>query len=134
MTVALVTLGISLLGALMLLSAREHQHSTQDIERLKAWNLREGALLQERIELTQRFRSEQAEMEDRHQSVEQLGRQALADLNEQFAKERSELLTRIQHPEVILPSIPISEEGVAPREEDDEIDLIGAVMDGAEDG
>jgi len=136
-----IVLGIALLASFGVLIYRERERAIQEKEQAKSWDLREGALLNERAELEQRHRAEQAEMEDRHQRDQEVARQAYGELNDRIAqereawvKERSELLTRIQHPEVILPSIPVSDELARPREEHDEIDMVGSIADGLEDG
>lgn len=137
----LIVLGAALLCALLVLAYREREHTALEREQAKAHDLERGALLGEKADLEQRFRSEQADAEDRHQIERELARQAYGELNDRVAaereawtKERSELLTRIQHPEVILPSIPLSEMDLPPREPEDEIDMIGTIVDGVENG
>ena len=136
-----IVLGIALLASFGVLIYRERERAIQEKEQAKSWDLREGALLNERAELEQRHRAEQAEMESRRQEEKEASNEAFVNLNQLHAeeqgnwrKERSELLTRIQHPEVILPSIPVSDELARPREEHDEIDMVGSIADGLEDG
>lgn len=51
-------------------------------------------------------------------------------MQEEWAKERSELVTRAMHPQVVLPPRAMQPAALAEPAEPDEFELVGRVMDG----
>lgn len=121
--IPLAAICVALIAAL---AYERRAHARHLAQREKTWDLERGALLSTQASLEERHRSEREA--DRDFYAEDARRQAAE--REEWKKERSELLTRIQHPNVVLPSVVTPSEAVYQPPEDDEIDQVGEIRDG----